>query len=300
MEFLIKLDETILIIGASGLIGYSLYEHFSKEYSVIGTYNTHKFNDLIQLNLLNKIELEKILRKFKPKIILLSAALTNVEYCEKEKNECWTQNVIAPLNLIKLIKNSSINLVYYSTDYIFDGKNGPYSEEDSPNPLNTYGKSKLETEINIRQNLTNFLIIRTTVVYGWEHLGKNFVCTLIKSVQSGRTIKLPKDQIGTPTYTENIAEVTLELIKLDKQGIYNVSGPQLMDRYSFALIVANVFNLNKSLIEPVNTSELNQIAPRPLNAGLKINKLLKSVKIEMLAPRKGLQHMKKNGKDYIN
>jgi len=299
MEFPIKMDETILVIGASGLIGYSLFEHFSKENSVVGTFNTHKFDNLIQLNLLNKDELERIIENVKPRVILLPAALTNVDYCEKEKNECWKQNVIGPLNLIQLIKNSSVKLVYYSTDYVFNGKNGPYSEEDIPHPLNIYGKSKLETETNIKQNLTNFLIIRTTVVYGWEHLRKNFVYSLIKSIKSGKTIKVPKDQIGTPTYVENLAEATLELVKSDKHGIYNVGGPQLLDRYSLALIIAEVFNLNQSLIIPIKTSELNQIASRPLHAGLKINKLLTSIKIKMLSPREALQHMEKNTKDYI-
>ena len=294
------MDETVLIIGASGFIGFSLYETFSAEYSVVGTFNNHKLNNLIQLNLTNKKELEGILKKVKPKIILLPAALTNVDYCEKEKEECWMKNVTAPLNLIKLIKNSHTKLVYYSTDYLFDGKNGPYSEDDSPNPLNIYGKSKLETEINIQQNLTDFLIIRTTVVYGWEHLGKNFVYSLINAVKNGQSKKVPRDQLGTPTYVKNLAEATLELIKLDKQGVYNVVGPQLLDRYSFSLIVAEVFNLDKSLIIPVNTSELNQIALRPLNAGLKNNKLLKSVKMEMLAPREGLQDMKQNRKVFIN
>ena len=140
------MDETILIIGASGLIGFSLFEHFSREFPVVGTFNTHRFNNLIQLNLLNKDKLEKVLKNVKPKVILLPAALTNVDYCEKDKNECWKQNVIGPLNLIQLIRNSSVKLVYYSTDYIFDGKNGPYSEEDNPHPINVYGNSKLETQ----------------------------------------------------------------------------------------------------------------------------------------------------------
>jgi dTDP-4-dehydrorhamnose reductase len=293
------MDETILIIGASGLIGSSLFEHFSKKYSVVGTYNAHSFNKLIHLDLLNKDELEKILKNVKPEVILLPAALTNVDYCEKEKNECRKQNIIAPLTLINSIKNSSVKLVYYSTDYVFDGKNGPYSEEDNPHPLNEYGKSKLETEINIKQNLTKFLILRTTVVYGWEHLGKNFVYSLIKNLKSGQTIRVPKDQIGTPTYVENIAEATLELIKSDMHGIYNIAGPQLVDRHSLALIVAEVFDLNKSLILPIKTSELHQLAPRPLSAGLKINKLLKSIKVKMLSPREALQQMKQNPKENI-
>ncbi|MFX1294024.1 MAG: SDR family oxidoreductase [Promethearchaeota archaeon] len=292
------MNKKVLIIGASGLVGYSLYEHFSKDYEVIGTYNTHPFNNLIHLNLLNRKNLGKILKKSNPDIILLPAALSAVDYCEKNKDECWNHNVNGPDNLIRLIRKSTKKLVYYSTDFIFDGENGPYIEEDVPNPLNNYGKAKFETELNIRTNLLNWLIIRTTVVYGWEHQGKNFIYRLIKTLREGSTIKVPKDQVGTPTLVDNLAEATKKLVDANKTGIYNVVGSELMDRYMFALTAAGVFDLNKSLIEAVTTSELNQLASRPLNGGLLINKLIKDIKIKMLAPKEGLEYLKRSKKDY--
>ncbi len=294
------MKKKVLIIGASGLVGYTLYEHFSKEYDVIGTYNTHPINNLIHLNIINKHQLENLLKKSNPDIILLPAALSAVDYCEKNKEECWQYNVTGPHNLIKLASKSQIKLIFYSTDYIFDGKNGPYTEEDTPNPLNNYGKAKLQTEENIINELEDYLILRITVVYGWEHLGKNFIFRLINNQKKGEIIRVPKDQVGSPTYVENIAEATLELIKLDKIGIYNVAGLELMDRYSFALTAADVFHLDKLLIKPLLTAELNQIAARPLNAGLIIDKLTKTIKVKMLAPREGLEQMKQNKKGYMN
>ncbi|MHA1132353.1 MAG: SDR family oxidoreductase, partial [Candidatus Helarchaeota archaeon] len=148
----------VLIIGASGLVGFCLFELFIKNYKVVGTYYKNKIKDLIHLNLLDKSELKATLNAVKPAIILLPAALPNVEFCETNPEECWKHNVTAPLNLINLIKDTSIKLVYYSTDYIFDGKSGPYSEDDIPNPINVYGKAKLETEKQISKYLTNYLI----------------------------------------------------------------------------------------------------------------------------------------------
>lgn len=292
------MSEKVLIIGASGLIGYSLYEHFLKDYKVLGTYNTHSFDNLIHLNLSNKTDLENILRKINPDVILLPAALTAVDYCEKNRDACWNTNVTGPNELINLIKKQDTKLVYFSTDYIFDGKNGPYSEEAEPNPLNFYGNAKLETEKNIQNNLIDYIIIRTTVVYGWEHLGKNFIFSLRESLNNGLSIKVPRDQIGTPTYVEDLAKVTYLLVSSEKKGVYNVAGPEIIDRYNFALTAANVFNLNKALIKPVTTSELKQLAERPLKAGLRIGKLLKNIKIKMRTPHEGLENMKRNKKDY--
>jgi len=290
--------EKVLVIGASGLVGSSLYERFSKEYEVIGTYNSHKFANLIHLDLLDISELKKILNEFNPSIILLPAALSSVEYCEENKDDCWKYNVTAPSNLIRLIGKSDTKLVFYSTDYIFNGEEGPYSEEDIPNPLNNYGKAKLETENNIINNISNYLILRTTVVYGWELLGKNFIYRLIENTKKHQVTKVPKDQNGTPTFVENVAEATLKLIKSNKFGIYNVAGSELMSRYEFAKIAAEIFNLDKNHIHPVLTTDLNQIASRPLNGGLKIDKLRKNIKINMMKPREGLVHMLKNKKNY--
>ncbi|MHA1232287.1 MAG: SDR family oxidoreductase [Candidatus Helarchaeota archaeon] len=289
----------VLIIGASGLVGFHLYKWFQKSYIVLGTYNTHSFDFLIHLNIIDKKELKFRLNKFDPDIILLPAALSAVDYCESNKAECFAHNIQGPNNLIQLIKDRSVKLVFYSTDYIFDGKNGPYSENDKPNPLNNYGKAKLETEKNIQKHLKDYLILRITVVYGWELIGKNFIIRLINNLTKRQVIKVPMDQFGSPTYVENIAEATFKLIQLDKQGIYNVAGPQIMDRYNFALKAAKIFDLDSSFIKPVRTSILNQIALRPLKAGLKIDKLLNTIQIKMFNPHEGLLYMKKN-KDFFD
>ncbi|MHA1268775.1 MAG: SDR family oxidoreductase [Candidatus Helarchaeota archaeon] len=286
------MKQTVLIIGASGFIGFSLFQYFSRDFNVIGTYYSNKTQNFIHLNILNQKELNEIITKYTPNIILLPAALPNVEYCEENFQACWAHNVEGPLNLIKNIKKLDIKLVYYSSDYIFDGKNGPYYETDTPNPISNYGKAKLETEKNIIDNLSNFLILRTTVVYGWERNRKNFIYRLIETTNRNEEIRVPSDQIGTPTYVEDLVKATFKLITVNQIGIFNVVGPKLISRYDFSLIAADVFNLNKDLIIPVLTKELKQKAKRPLNAGLKIDKLLKTIDIKMLSPYEGLKKMK--------
>jgi dTDP-4-dehydrorhamnose reductase len=287
------LNRRVLIIGASGFIGYSLYKVFRKNFDVLGTYYSNKIANLKFLDFLDESQLVSIIKDFDPKIILLPAALPNVEYCEKNSEECWKYNVEAPMKIINQIKNLNIKLVFYSSDYIFDGQNGPYSEISDPNPLNEYGKCKLETETRIINNLKNYLIIRTTVVYGFERNRKNFIYRLIDTLNKGIKIKVPYDQIGTPTYVDNLSEATLKLIEKDRGGIFNIVGSDLLSRYKFSLIAAKVFNLNKKLIIPVQTSELNQKAERPLNAGLKIDKLLANINIKMYEPPEGLIDLQK-------
>ncbi len=291
LEFEELMNTKILIIGASGFLGYSLFQKFSKNFDILGTYYSNKTKDLVHLNFLDQNELNSIISEFKPSVILLPAAMPNVEYCEINFDDCWKYNVKGPLNIINLLKKSNIKLVFYSSDYIFDGKNGPYSESDLPNPLNNYGKAKLETENNIKSNLSNYLIIRTTIVYGWERNRKNFIYRLIDTLKDHKILKVPKDQIGTPTYVEDLAEATLQLVQKDQIGIFNVVGSELISRYQFSLIAADIFDLDPTLIIPVYTKDLGQVAARPLNAGLKIDKLLRTINVKMSTPIVGLKKM---------
>jgi len=137
-----------------------------------------------------------------------------------------------------------------------------------------YGRQKLIAENIIAMRLTNYIIIRTTIVYGWERQGKNFVLRLIRTLQNNQEIKVPTDQIGTPTYAPYLAKTSVQLAESKVKGIYNIAGKDLVNRYDFACEVAKIFKCDKSLIIPVKTNDLHQPAVRPLNAGLKINKVL--------------------------
>ncbi len=282
----------VLIIGASGFIGNILLEEFSKTHDVLGTFYSHPVDNLVHLDVTDKSEVDNVVNSFKPDVILYPAANPNVEYCEIHPEETWRVNVDGTANIVVMAKNIGAKLVYFSSDYIFDGKNGPYSEEDKPNPINVYGEQKLASEKLIQENLEYYLIIRVTVVYGWERQGKNFVMWMIHTLKNNQTMRVPNDQVGTPTYVNNMCKAVRELVEKGKVGIYHVVGKDLTDRYSFARIATDVFSLNSDLLIPVSTSELGQKASRPLQAGLRIDKTQKELEIELVGARRGLEMMK--------
>ena len=289
----------VLILGATGLIGDKFYKYFnaisnSGKFDIVlkGTYLTIPVNGIDQLDLKNTRETEKLFLDFAPDIVIQPAAVSNVEFCEENPGQSGELNIEATKFIANLCRNAGAKYVFFSTDYLFNGKKGNYSEKDMPDPLNEYGRQKLFIENYINENLRDFLIIRTTVVYGWEIKGKNFVFNLINKLSSGKNLKVPCDQIGNPTYAANLAEIVIELILKNRTGTYNVVGEETMDRYSFGKLVCSVFGLDESLLVPVMTEELGQKAARPLNSTLDISKLKSDISCEITSPIKGLRLMK--------
>ena len=285
-----------LVIGASGQVGQHLFKAIqSADHDVIGTYNNHTAPELVFLDIGEKASVHQFFRIYKPDVIYLPASLTNVDYCELHPKESSKINVQGVKNIVDELRGTDSKLVYFSSDYIFDGVNGPYSELDTPNPICEYGRQKLVSEDYILENLANYLICRTTVVYSWELQGKNFVQRLIHSLRNGDDIKIPVDQIGTPTYAPNLSQVVLELVEKDEIGIYNTAGPDLISRYDFARAVAKIFDLDLRHIQGVKTKDLNQCAKRPLNGGLIINKVKKKICCKLMNFEQGLKLMKSKG-----
>ncbi len=284
----------ILFITSTGLVGSYLYKIFSeKKYSLTGSYHTFKEDNIsYYVDIAEKSSLRKVFKEIAPAVVMLSASLTNVDYCEVNNDKAWQINVGGVNNTVQLCKEFNSKLVFFSSDYVFDGKNGPYSEEDRPCPVSFYGKTKLEGENIIRKNLENYLIIRTTVVYGNEQQKKNFAVRLINSLKRGNTVGVPCDQIGSPTYALNLAEIVEELVCKGKTGLYNVVGRDVMDRFNFALEICSEFGLDKHLITPVKTENLSQKAERPLKAGLKIDKLEREVDSKIRGVRESLKMLK--------
>jgi len=287
----------ILVVGASGFIGGAVARLFkSHGYSVIGTYLHDSLADekLMRMDISNRFQTFKIIQEFSPDIVIHAAAMTNVDLCEVERDLCFSVNVLGTQNVVDATKTIAAKLIFFSTDYIFDGRSGPYSEDDAPNPINFYGACKLEAENRIQKGLQDFIIARTTVVYGWERQGKNFVMSTIAKLKRGKMMKVAADQIGTPTYVSNIAEALLDLVCKEKAGVFNVVGLELMDRYTFARLTAEIFDLPKELLIPTPTAELGQTAARPLNGGMKIDKLRSVSRVRMLTPSEGLRVMRES------
>jgi len=290
----------VLVVGASGLIGGIVAKLFkSSGHSVLGTYNSYAVEGLTRLDICERRQTISIVRSFHPDLIVHAAAMANADLCEVKRDLCYKVNVMGTQHLIDSARAVKAKLVYFSSDYIFDGKSGPYSEDDTPNPINFYGACKLEAENRIWKGLIDFIIVRTTVVYGWERQGKNFVMSTIAKLRRGEVMKVPVDQVGTPTYANNIAEALLDLVCKRQTGVFNVVGPDLMDRYTFARLVAETFWLPKELLIPTKTADLGQTAARPLNAGMKIDKLKSVSHVRMLAPKEGLWLMRESKEELV-
>ena len=282
----------VFIVGASGFIGKKLFDSFSKGQKTYGSFFSNSIPRLIHLDITDRKAVKEIIHSLNPDVIINPAANPNVEYCEKNPEETWQVNVEGSKNLIEIAKEIGAKFVYFSSDYVFDGTSGPYSEDDFPNPINEYGRQKLAVENLIKSSLENYLIIRVTVVYGWEPRGKNFVMSMIRNLKNGKIMKVPDDQIGSPTYVDNMVQAVKKLIESDKTGLYNVAGTDLMDRYTFSKIVAKVFDIDDNLLIPVHTDKLGQKAKRPLKAGMKVTKVQKDVQISLIGVMEGLEEMK--------
>ena len=266
----------ILITGTNGQLGKNL----------LTTGNNHELLGMKRpdVDIRDKDTVRKTIQSFEPEVIIHAAALTNVEYCEENEKEAYDINAKGTENIT--LAAGSAHIVYLSTEYVFDGIKGPYTEEDKPNPQSIYAKSKYEGE-QITLSHPNSSVIRTTVVYTYEEGSKNFLMQLL----SGKLNRFPSDQISNPTLTENLAEATLEIAERKLKGIYNVVGADRLDRYQFALAIASKFHLDSSSWKPVSTRDLGQKAPRPLHCGLDITKAAKELKTTLLPLEEALQHV---------
>lgn len=260
----------ILITGASGLVGSNLYDFLKMEYSVIGTHLNFPTNNTVYLDVNNHNgQSAHFINEFHPDIIIHCGALTNVEYCEINETESYLQNVVTTKKIIEIAKLNRSKIVYFSTDYVFDGVSGPYDELDSPNPINIYGKHKLICENLILEDPNN-LVVRITNVYGNELRNKNFLSRIILQISKGEFInlKLPYDQFATPIGAHDIAKAINLLLKFDSNGIFHLSSTDYMNRVHFANLVLNYFDYGNYKLEVIDTKNLNQVAKRPLKGGL--------------------------------
>ncbi len=266
----------ILITGANGLLGQAVTSVFKRESdfelcltSVEDTSYTGYDKEYVKLDITAKEQVKSVISNYQPDVVINCAAFTDVDKCETEREPCWKLNVDAVKNLIIATRPHGIKLIHISTDYIFDGKHGPYREDDVPNPVSFYGRSKLAAENAIFASGVNNAIIRTMVLFGVGHKVKpNFAIWLINKLTAKEKINIVDDQIGNSTIVDNLAFGILRVIEGDKTGVYNIAGKEIESRLDFTNKLCDVFGFDKSLISVIKTASLNQPAARPLNSGL--------------------------------
>ena len=264
-----------VVIGGSGQIGGWLLHSLSKHgHEAIGTYCTVAYPGLVHVDGADLAGSAAWLRSQGPEVVFFPAGFTWVDGCERDPAKARGANLDQPLNLARVAADLGSRFVYYSTDYVFDGVDGPYSESAPTNPLSVYGQAKLEAEEQLRDVLGDSLLVaRTSWVFGPERQGKNFAYQLVKTLRSGKPLTVPSDQVSSPSYGPDVAEASVRLVEAGRSGIYHVVGPEVISRPEFARAIAESFGLDADRIESRTTAELGQGAPRPLNGGLLSDRL---------------------------
>ena len=259
---------TILITGASGQLGMSLKRIFNSKYEIISTTgNNNPTGSSMYLDVTNPMLFKEVIETTNPDLVINLAALTNVDHCEKNPELAYSINIGGMDNLVNAFKGP---IIHISTDYVFDGEDGPYKEEDTTNPLNVYGLSKLESEKLLLDHSENSLVIRSNVLYDYSSKSEaSFLNWVVDSLTQEKEINVVEDQWNNPTWTGSLAVVIDRAIDTQLTGLVHWGDGDLVSRFDFANKIADVFNLKKSLIKPILTSELNQTAKRPLKSGLK-------------------------------
>lgn len=269
----------IIILGASGLVGSNCLNYFKtkSDVEVVGTYFSYPTADTVKFNTLDLNDPDNFdIDSFKPDVILHCGALTWVDYCEEHVDESYQKTVQSTLNAISLANKYDAKLVFISTDYVFDGTSGPYTEDAATNPLNVYAKHKLEAETKVRELVKQHLILRITNVYGDEERNKNFIARMLDNVKQDKEmeLKLPFDQYATPVNAADIARAMYLLLNDKKTGVYNIASTDFLNRIQLADHVLKYFPQNKVSLIPVSTQEFNPPATRPLIGGLVTAKFL--------------------------
>lgn len=261
----------IFISGASGLLGGNCLRYFKEQgLDVTGSHLSFPTGETVYFDTLHPDDPHNFdVLHFNPDIIIHCGALTHVDYCESHEEESFEKTVKSTQNLVELAQRCNARFVFISTDYVFDGTQGPYREQDAVNPLSIYGKHKLIAESFVLSNMENSLVLRITNVYGDEARGKNFVARIIAQCRAGLSfdLKLPYDQFASPTNAWDIARALYLLLRDDKRGIYHIGGTDYMNRVSLALKVLDYFPHASCNLTALKTADLNQAAARPLLGG---------------------------------
>ncbi|MDP2413132.1 SDR family oxidoreductase [Daejeonella sp.] len=272
----------ILVTGSNGLLGQKLTDLCLHDPEIVliasskGP-NRHPVKDgyiYEDMDILDPLQIQRVVEKYNPDTIINTAAMTNVDACESDKENCYALNVGSVESLIGLSEQHNIQLIQLSTDFIFDGESGPYTEDDQPNPLSYYGQTKLEAEQLLQQSSCRWVILRTIIVYGIvnDMSRSNIILWAKGALEKGSPINVVDDQWRMPTLAEDLAECCLLAAKKNAEGIFNASGKDMLSILELVKKVAEYWKLDQALIKPIPAESLNQAAKRPKRTGFILDK----------------------------
>jgi dTDP-4-dehydrorhamnose reductase len=262
------------------------------DYEVVGIdkYVPEGEKDLT-VDITEKEETLKSIATTAPSVVVHTAAETNVDRCETERGLARKINVDGTANIAAACTRIGAELLFISTDYVFDGRKGNYTETDEPSPISFYGLSKLEAERIVASASLNALIVRASVLYGWHPCKLNFATWVLKGLREHQTLKVVNDHINSPTFAGNLADAIRTAIERNSRGILHIAGSERVSRFDFARRIAKRFDLDESLLIPVEMRDLSWIARRPRDSSLNVGKAEKELGIELFGVERGLDEM---------
>ncbi len=285
----------LLVLGGSGLIGNALLKNYKNEFDILTTFyknhisikNVRSFQYSFPNDLNN---LRELLEKEKPDVLVNTMGYSNIDFCELNKSDAEMLHVEVTEKICKICENIGTKQIFLSSDYVFDGEKGNYSEDDVPNPVNYYGLSKLKAEQLILKNPTN-TVIRTSVIYDWDYRAR-FFNSVIKNLQNNQEINATTDVYNSVTFLDNLVESIFKVITLNQNGIFHVVDSTCVNRFEFAEMIAKIFRLDKNLIKTVSVQdEPKNIAKRPKNACLDNSKAKKELGLNFNTIEEGVSRV---------
>lgn len=284
----------ILITGASGFLGRYLLKYSQNESQVLAQYFTHPLHSAfdhiraIRLDLTQPSFTE--IARFKPEIIIHAAAISSIDYCEVNSETAWMTNFETTKKLVDFANKMKARFIYTSSDTVFDGKKGHYSEKDIPNPINVYAETKLKSEQFILENLENAVVVRPALFYGVSLNGKpSFTQIMLRKLKAGEKVTVFTDQYRTPLPVAQLARAIWELVNLDCRGVIHIGGRERISRSEMGMELCRQFDLPSDLLIKVPSQQANQTALRPLDCSLDITLAQSLLKTEFPNFEEGLQ-----------
>ena len=263
-------QSNILVVGGTGGLGQELLSTLTH---AIGT-SRSSGGAQEQMDILDGAQVTDVVERSRPKCVINTAAMTSVDGCERDPEAAQAVHVDGTANLVAACEATGSRLVHFSTNYVFDGSSGPYGEDDAPNPLSVYGRTKLESERLVIEGGCAGVVVRTAVFYGQEHEKPNFVTWALRELILGKPIRVVTDEWANPTYVPDLVSAIKALVEdTEAGGVYHCAGADYFTRYDMVMVLCDVFGLDQSLVTAVVSEELGQVAERPKRAGLKIERI---------------------------
>jgi len=305
--------EKLLITGGSGFLGSNIALMVSRDFEVFAAYNSHPHRlmgcTLLLLDIRDKGQVLSVFKEIKPDLVIHTAALVDVDYCEGHYEEAFAVNVDGARNVALASKGVGAKMVYISSDSVFDGGKGMYAEEDVPCPINIYAKTKIEGEKAAQDLLPDCIVVRTAF-YGWHPISSSTLSLaewIVSGLREGRILSMFTDVFFSPIFVNNLVEVLLEMHHSGLNGVYHLGGARRCSKFEFGQEIAKAFGLNKDYIQPSDVAKASLKAPRPRDISLDIGKISQTGNIHMrlfdfedgVALFRGLEHSLGGGSLYL-